>query len=169
MQRIDDAFPSCELSRGFRLPPIRALLSASRSVWGPSERSQLRSAIVGGQWTQARLHRAGCADSPLCTLCGDANGTMAHRLWFCDRPILASARVRHVPQDVINRALAEILDGKLARWERALFPVPELPTARQGPFETFEWDVEPEGGAVQGVFYPDASRCGGSDPWTASY
>ena len=130
---------------------------------------EFRSAIVGGQWTQERVYKAGRVDSPLCTLCGCANGTLAHRLWFCEHPCIADARRRVVPRHVIERARKEIAEGKVARWERAFSPLPELPTARQGPFDTFIWVHEPEGGAAQGTFYPDASRCGGSDILTASY
>ena len=169
MRRVDEAFPTCGLSSGFRQPPLRKLLRASDGQWGPAQRAQLRSALVGGQWPQVRLYRAGCADSPLCSLCGASNGTLSHRLWFCEHPLLADERRRNVPQHVIDRARAEIAAGKVARWERALFPLPELPSARRGPFDTFDWDVEPEGGAAQGVFYTDASRCGGADPLTSSY
>ena len=94
---------------------------------------------------------------------------MAHRLWWCEHPALADGRRRHVPPDVVARARAECSDGKQARWERALFPNPQLASARRGPFDTFVWDLEPEGGAAQAVFYPDGSRCGGNDPLTASY
>jgi hypothetical protein len=59
--------------------------------------------------------------------------------------------------------------GKTAQWERALFPVPELRSAGNGPFDTFHWTVQPEGGAVEGTFYPDGSRCGDGDPLLASY
>ena len=156
-------------NHSFRLAPLQYLLRRSSDDWGPAEQSQLRSAIVGGQWTQLRLYQAGCAESPLCPLCGRENGTMAHRLWRCTHPSLAAGRAQHVPAWVLDLALSGSADGHTARWERALFPVPELTSARNGPFETFVWDVEPEGGAVQATFYPDGSRCGGADPLLASY
>jgi hypothetical protein len=167
--RVDRTFSSADLGGTLRLAPLAKLLRTSSPLWGPAERAQLHSAIVGGQWTQLRLYRAGRAESPLCVLCGAAHGTMAHRLWWCEHPELAAARRRHVPPDVLARARAECNDGKQARWERALFPTPQLASTRRGPFDTFVWDVEPEGGAAQAVFYPDGSRCGGNDPLVASY
>ena len=94
---------------------------------------------------------------------------MAHRLWQCTHPALVAARRRHVPPWVLERALVGVESGHTAGWERALFPVPALASARRGPFNTFEWDKQPEFGVVDATFYPDGSRCGGSDPLVASY
>ena len=48
--------------------------------WSPKHRGYLRSAVCGGQWTQARLFSAGLADDNLCQLCLSAIGTLDHRL-----------------------------------------------------------------------------------------
>ena len=39
--------------------------------------------------------------------------------------------------------------------------MPALPSQLARVFDTFVWDVEPEGHAAQAVFYTDGSRCGG--------
>ena len=55
--RIADAFPGSGLDYGIRLRPLRSLLRVSDAAhdWGPQERAQLRSALVGEQWPQDRL------------------------------------------------------------------------------------------------------------------
>jgi hypothetical protein len=70
--RVDRTFSSADLGGTLRLAPLAKLLRTSSPLWGPAERAQLHSAIVGGQWTQLRLYRAGRAESPLCVLCGAA-------------------------------------------------------------------------------------------------
>ncbi len=90
--RLDATFSSAARAGALRLPPIAHLLRTASSGWGPAEQAQLRLAVVGGQWTQLRLFRAGRAQSPNCVLRGAAHGAMAHRLWWCEHPELADAR-----------------------------------------------------------------------------
>ena len=40
-------------------------------TWGPEHKGALKSAIMGRQWTQQRLHSAGLAQDSLCRLCVD--------------------------------------------------------------------------------------------------
>ena len=47
--------------------------------WASEHRPALRSAIVGGQWTQTRLFQANLATDPRCRLCEAAQGTLLHR------------------------------------------------------------------------------------------
>ena len=94
---------------------------------------------------------------------------MAHRLWECVHPALAEARRRLIPGAIVAQARDGIARGLSARWERALFPVQVLPFVGKGSFDTFHWTVMPEGGAAEGTFYPDGSKCGGRDPLLASY
>ena len=102
MRRVDATFTSADLGGAFRLPPLAKLLRSSAKDWGPAERAQLHSAIVGGQWTQLRLFRHGRAESSLCL---QAHGAMAHRLWWCEHPEMAAARRRHVPPSSGTRPL----------------------------------------------------------------
>ena len=168
-RQVAQAFPSAQLQDGIRLEPLVRLLARTSEGWTSAEQAQLRSAVVGGQWTQARLHAAGLAPSCLCPLCGLAPGTLAHRLWWCAHPELVAARSKHVPPWLLATARQGSADGIAGSWERALFPLPPLPSLAERTFDTFEWDVEPEGQAAHAVVYPDASRCGGRATPAASY
>ena len=49
-------------------------------LWRPEHKAYLKSAIVGGQWPQARLAKVpGWTDDPRCQLCEAAIGTLEHR------------------------------------------------------------------------------------------
>ena len=52
------------------------------------EQAMLKSAIVGGQWPQDRLYKAGLADHPHCMLCYargvEVRGTLLHRCTECE-------------------------------------------------------------------------------------
>ncbi len=56
---------------GAAIDPIRRLLAADVPAlqWFGGQRAALRSAMVRGQWTQARLCAAGLVDDPRCRLC----------------------------------------------------------------------------------------------------
>ena len=164
--RISAAFSTCGLENGIRLRPLLSLLQVCDNGWVPAEH---RSAIVGGQWCQYNLFKAGRADSPLCALCGMAHGTLAHRLWDCMHPALVEAGSRHVPPEIVAQARAGIASGLCAQWERALLLVPDLQSTAKGPFDTFQWTVMPEGGAIEVTFYRGGSRCGGRDPLLGSF
>ena len=65
------------LGLGPSLACIYRLLDPRRCTgdddWGPRERAGLRSAVANRQWPQARLCRAGLAESPDCQFCVKAN------------------------------------------------------------------------------------------------
>ena len=98
-----------------------------------------------------------------------AHGTLAHRLWDCMHPALIEAGSRQVPPEIVAQARAGIASGLCAQWERALLLVPDLQLTAKGPFDTFQWTVMAEGGAIEVTFYPDGSRCGGRDPLLGSF
>ena len=54
-------------------------LSSMHRLWNKKCKASLHSAVVNGQWTQSRLHRAKLVESDLCKLCGEAKGTPIHR------------------------------------------------------------------------------------------
>ena len=105
----------------------------------------------------------------MCPLCGTGPGTLGHRLWWCCHPAFVEARTRHAPPWLLAQARQGTSEGIVATWESALFPAPLLPSVADRRYDTFTWDVEPEGHAVEATFYPDASRCGGPTPPAASY
>ena len=51
------------------------------------EKASLKSAVVGGQWPQDRLFKAGLTDHPNCVLCAaqgvETRGTLLHRCMKC--------------------------------------------------------------------------------------
>eukprot|EP00959_Pyramimonas_sp_CCMP1952_P430433 9015073-Pyramimonas_sp.AAC.1 len=65
--------PSHKDPAGAWLGPMRALLrtgpKAERWVLDPLARAALRTAVVGGHFTQKRLHRHAYAHSPDCRNC----------------------------------------------------------------------------------------------------
>ena len=54
-----------------------------------------RSAFSKRQWTQERLHTAKLVDTDVCQACGQAKGTIEHRLWQC--PAVRQACPIHPP------------------------------------------------------------------------
>eukprot|EP00959_Pyramimonas_sp_CCMP1952_P081187 1696028-Pyramimonas_sp.AAC.1 len=72
--------------------------------WNLSEqaRAALRTSIIGGQWTQARLHKHGYATDDICQYCMECPGTAHHRLWRC--PLLRQEREAAVDADIIQAA-----------------------------------------------------------------
>ena len=59
-------------SGAFRIEYTGKLLNTRSAHWGLAEQFQLRSFMVGGQWAQARLYKAGRALPGLRTVCGIA-------------------------------------------------------------------------------------------------
>ena len=115
-RQIARAFPSAQLHAGIRLDPLLRLLARTSDGWTSAEHAQLRSAICGGQWPQARLCAAGLAESCLCPLCGRAPGTLAHRLWWCTHPELVAARAKHIPPWLLATARQGAAEGNVGSW-----------------------------------------------------
>ena len=86
-------------------------------------------------------------------------GTLFHRTWTCktlDGPRLEEAH----PQD-ISRTKAGWGTGDPA-WERALAPMPPLPSRKRSEHETFHWVVRPPDGILPpGDVYVDGSALDG--------
>ena len=110
------ALDSGGIGAGALFSPIDKLLQGRRfsENWGPQQVTALKSAIVGGQWTQTRLNIAGFADSPGCRLCEAASrglliepprGDSFHRSIGCST--LDPYRQLHAPPDV-RRAAADL-------------------------------------------------------------
>jgi len=65
-------------------PYLEPLLEVSnRKATGPAAKASLRVMAEGGWPTQASLHAAGLADSPLCRFCKRGPGTFYHRVRQC--------------------------------------------------------------------------------------
>ena len=170
MRRVALLFPTAGIEGGFFVAPLRKILRTSNlaAAWTSAAQSQLLSALVGGQWTQVRLFKAGLVESPLCRLCGAANGTLAHRYYWCPHPALCDARSKWLPQRLLDRARADCAAGLTLRWERAIWPEPCMQRAVP-PAETFEWIIRPPGDCAAGHWFSDGSRLGLQAPGFGSY
>ena len=73
------------LVRGQPIPWFQPAASVINSKWAkrisPSAIASVATLPEGGWWTQARLAACGLAEHPFCTLCHNAVGTLAHRLF----------------------------------------------------------------------------------------
>ena len=162
--------PNLKLGHDWVIEPLRKLLRKQDAGknWGAQEQGQLRSAMCSGQWTQSRLHKAGLAESPLCSLCGKANGTLAHRLLWCIHPALQDQRDKHVPHALSEKARAECTSGKVSKWDRCLFEHPRSKVA-DPPEAKFEWILWPEEGIASGTCFSDGSRVRAKEERFGSY
>ena len=91
MENVVTKFPALGASaHSLAIEPIRKLIKGPvlKFDWHVGHAVALKSAVVGGQWTQERLHTAGMADDASCKLCAaygsslvtPSVGTCAHRL-----------------------------------------------------------------------------------------
>ena len=164
---------------GAVMQPIYRLLDPRKSNteadWGPKECGGLRSALANRQWPQARLFRAGLAETPQCRLCLAAaqaavdepldehvlrtlpHGTLAHRHWSC--AVTEPLREELVPRPLLKHAREHLAAGTLdtAKWLRALIPVPYAQVPGAPPEATFHWVEQPPDGVFRGVAYTDGS------------
>ena len=90
-------------------------------------------------------------------------GNLHHRGWKCESAVMADARRRWAPERDVATELDCDVRGHPG-WERALYPKPARPTIGRSPVETFRWILEPEGGMLEGVVYPDGSALDGPTP-----
>ena len=156
------------------MEPLRELLrDTARKKWRLTklQAESLRSLVIGGHWSQARLARAGYADDDCCLLCPGHVGTLAHRHWRC--PHAAAAREEALDADLLQHLQACPDDDPFAA--RILVPrasLPELPprddseawyfamgTQDQPPVVT--GDVYCDGSCVKLSWWPEASRRAG--------
>eukprot|EP00959_Pyramimonas_sp_CCMP1952_P282843 5912495-Pyramimonas_sp.AAC.1 len=83
---------------GIWLAPIRGSLQAGakakRWVLDLLARAALRTAVLGGHFSQQRLYQYAYATSPHCLRCWGTLGTLHHRYWCC--PTLDDMRERAV-------------------------------------------------------------------------
>eukprot|EP00959_Pyramimonas_sp_CCMP1952_P183280 3831808-Pyramimonas_sp.AAC.1 len=93
--------------------------------WHLSEQARvaLRTSTIGGQWSQARLHKHGYATDNWCQYCRDCPGTVHHRLWVC--PLLQQETEAAVDAGIIQAARASPHNGLL--FTRGLMPRGALP------------------------------------------
>lgn len=108
--------------------------------------SALRSAVLNGQWPQARLHQAGLAADATCRLCGEMPGTLLHR-----RVCAATAPFRGSPDPppaaraawaVLSDEQRDLLStrGLLAEIDLSRYPA--------SPHEVMRWHVHPADGIL---------------------
>ena len=107
------ALDSGGVGAGALFSPINKLLQdkSFSADWGPHHVTALKSALSGGQWTQARLCVSQFADSPGCRFCDAAargllieppRGDGFHRSVGC--PTTSPFRHKHAPPDVLRAA-----------------------------------------------------------------
>ncbi len=122
------------LANGILLEPILQLIRKTHGTeekpWGWAEAAYLRSTVVGGQWPQNRLHRAGLSARQHCLRCDSELGTLAHR--HCRCSAFAAQRRAFFTGPALE-AVEQGADGN-AWWERCLLPHPGqfLPLPKQG-------------------------------------
>ena len=125
--------------------PIKAALKMpNTATWGPEHKGALKSAIMGRQWTQQRLHCAGLAQDSLCRLCmdmpdGGQVGTLLHRM-RC--PALRTFNQQHMPgcvKEVMERIGGEVSSRTLGSLTHALFPCPCPPVRDADLLDTLHW------------------------------
>ena len=131
--------------------------------WSRGCFSALRSAVVNGQWPQARLHQAGLATEASCRLCGERAGTLLHR-----RECATTAPFRGSPDPppaaraawaVLSDKQRDILStrGLLAEIDLSRYPV--------SPHEVMRWHMQPADGILlpRWTAYLDGSLRDGPD------
>ena len=87
------------------------------------------------------------------------DGTLFHRSWICKS--LDEHRQKEAPPEDIARTKSGWGSGDPA-WERALAPMPPLPSRKRMEHETFHWIVKPQNGILPpGDIYVDGSALDG--------
>ena len=100
------------------LSPLRQLLFSPVKGLSPRLSGLLRSVVVNLQWPQQRLWESGLVDDPLCTLCSDEPGTIAHRAYRChahdidrmvwnDEPLMQLGAAARLSDPLWSRGLVE--------------------------------------------------------------
>jgi hypothetical protein len=76
--RVAESMRQPHLLSGINISSLKKILRAK-----PQGSKVLRSTVVGTQWTQARLHAIGRAESENCKWCSQSPGTLVHRHCAC--------------------------------------------------------------------------------------
>eukprot|EP00973_Karenia_brevis_P094681 12423653-Karenia_brevis.AAC.1 len=133
-RRVERQFPvlcSDGHGRGAWWKPVAHVLrQPDREGWGPAEKGALKSAIMGRQWPQQRLFKAGLATDSSCQLCygmseGSCCGTLCHRV---ECPALRDFVSKTIPEwvrpclAVPNAGMSDLMHFGLTR---GLCPAPE--------------------------------------------
>ena len=109
------------------------------------QKAYLRTLVAGGEWTQARLHRIGRVDSPLCPHCPgtDAVECQEHMWWRC--PAWEHIRARHTSAVQARRAdwpacllQAGVMPERLASLEAEVQITSECNEGLQSESEVFK-------------------------------
>ena len=131
-------------------------------TWGPEHKGAFKSAIMGRQWAQQRLHSTGLVQGSLCRLCmgmpdGGQVGTLLHRM-RC--PALRTFNQQHMPdcvKELMERTGGEVSSRSLGCLTRALFPCPCPPIRDDGLFDTLHWYAQPSQDAAKASVCTDGS------------
>ena len=152
--------PSHKDPAGVWLAPLRALLTAGAKakkwVLDPLARAALRTAAIGGHFSQQRLYQYACASSPDCQRCAGVPGTCHHRYWCC--PTLDEYREQAV-DDATLLAAAAAPPGDLL-YTRALYPnssLPALPARDDSGAWHYDRGARAEQLVVTGQVFTDGS------------
>eukprot|EP00959_Pyramimonas_sp_CCMP1952_P366537 7676761-Pyramimonas_sp.AAC.1 len=98
--------PAVRRPRGHWMAQLKQFFAPRKlaNKWDPSEqaRAALRHAIIGGQWSQAKLKQYESSGYATCQRCLDCPGTLHHRLW--PGPLLQQKRGAAVSADIIQAA-----------------------------------------------------------------
>jgi hypothetical protein len=109
------------LARGGILKSTLKLVhSPNRGSWTQMHGGHLHSLVVGGQWAQHDLWKAGLVASPLCAACGLSLGTIVHRIYKCCN-IMTERAQYGLPDFIMNAYRA---NPHLRLWRDTLVPDP---------------------------------------------
>ncbi len=133
--------------------PLARVARSAKRMGRIAAAASLRACVEGGWWTQARLHEAGAASSPICK-CGKQIGTLWHRLARC--PLTEQVRSEKCDGGLLRSAKAQLWDPLFSRGVPARPKVPPPPSARTW------WERGAEGAefAATGRVYSDGSAQG---------
>ena len=146
------------LEAGATFGPVLRLLRGSFGKAEPRAAQQLRSAVSGALWPQARLAERGLQASDRCPFCGTGKGTIRHYVWACPATLGLRGEV-----DLRIRAAAASSDEEHPLWSRALLmstaPFAPAPLEQADP----RWEVSGGPGLFEGPCYLDGSVLRGRD------
>ncbi len=119
-----------ECVEGLTIPwiwPVARAARAAKRHGRVQGAASLRACVEGGWWTQSRLHANGVAPTSTCK-CGDAVGTLWHKLGVCK--LTEEARASHVPAAMMRMGKKSIWDPLFSRGVPARPKVPRPPKTR---------------------------------------
>ncbi len=108
--------------------PIARVAASARRNGRRTAAASLRSLVEGGWWTQRKLWAQGCADHDRC-LCGEAAGTLWHRLGECR--MNEERRKQACPQWILRLGKASVWDPLFSRGVSARPRLVKVPSAAQ--------------------------------------